>query len=152
MGCHLTDTRPVASTGKGLVLPLWYWAASSVWKFVLYVISLSKLQEIKMRTLSYFFFFLFQCSDKSCLRTPSLKKRVIDINLEGKKDSGMLKYIRHQVLNRLGHTLVGEVATQMLGQAATRKKMCTDHEARVVERTVVLECGLVQTCIFLSDQ
>lgn len=46
----------------------------------------------------FFFFFSFQCSDKSCLRTPSLKKRVIDINLEGKKDSGMLKYIRHQVL------------------------------------------------------
>ncbi|GAB0191789.1 protein unc-80 [Grus japonensis] len=38
-----------------------------------------------------------ECSDKSCLRTPSLKKRVIDINLEGKKDSGMLKYIRHQI-------------------------------------------------------
>lgn len=40
----------------------------------------------------------FQCSDKSCLRTPSLKKRVSDANLEGKKDSGMLKYIRLQVL------------------------------------------------------
>uniref|UniRef100_A0A8D0H2X6 Unc-80 homolog, NALCN channel complex subunit n=1 Tax=Sphenodon punctatus TaxID=8508 RepID=A0A8D0H2X6_SPHPU len=40
-----------------------------------------------------------ECSDKSCLRTPSLKKRVIDANLEGKKDSGMLKYIRHQVLS-----------------------------------------------------
>ncbi|KFW71081.1 Protein unc-80, partial [Pygoscelis adeliae] len=40
-----------------------------------------------------------ECSDKSCLRTPSLKKRVIDINLEGKKDSGMLKYIRHQVMS-----------------------------------------------------
>ncbi|KFQ90946.1 Protein unc-80, partial [Nipponia nippon] len=40
-----------------------------------------------------------ECSDKSCLRTPSLKKRVIDNNLEGKKDSGMLKYIRHQVMS-----------------------------------------------------
>ncbi|RMC18350.1 hypothetical protein DUI87_04236 [Hirundo rustica rustica] len=40
-----------------------------------------------------------ECSDKSCLRTPSLKKRVIDINLEGKKDSGMLKYIRNQVMS-----------------------------------------------------
>ncbi|OXB64717.1 hypothetical protein ASZ78_014988 [Callipepla squamata] len=40
-----------------------------------------------------------ECSDKSCLRTPSLKKRVIDTNLEGKKDSGMLKYIRHQVMS-----------------------------------------------------
>ncbi|XP_067404843.1 protein unc-80 homolog isoform X2 [Emydura macquarii macquarii] len=40
-----------------------------------------------------------ECSDKSCLRTPSLKKRVMDINLEGKKDSGMLKYIRHQVMS-----------------------------------------------------
>ncbi|XP_053139413.1 protein unc-80 homolog isoform X7 [Hemicordylus capensis] len=40
-----------------------------------------------------------ECSDKSCLRTPSLKKRVIDSNLEGKKDSGMLKYIRHQVMS-----------------------------------------------------
>ena len=39
-----------------------------------------------------------QCSDKSCLRTPSLKKRVSDASLEGKKDSGMLKYIRLQVL------------------------------------------------------
>lgn len=148
MGCHLTDTRPVASTGKGLVLHLWYLAASSVWKLLLYVISLSTLQEIKMRTLSYFFLFSFQCSDKSCLRTPSLKKRVIDINLEGKKDSGMLKYIRHQVLTKQGHTLVGEVATQMLGQAATRRKMCMDHEAHMMERTVVLECGLVQTCMF----
>uniref|UniRef100_A0A6I8NR22 Unc-80 homolog, NALCN channel complex subunit n=1 Tax=Ornithorhynchus anatinus TaxID=9258 RepID=A0A6I8NR22_ORNAN len=40
-----------------------------------------------------------ECSDKSCLRTPSLKKRVSDTNLEGKKDSGMLKYIRHQVMS-----------------------------------------------------
>ncbi|XP_053221003.1 protein unc-80 homolog isoform X12 [Podarcis raffonei] len=40
-----------------------------------------------------------ECSDKSCLRTPSLKKRVTDSNLEGKKDSGMLKYIRHQVMS-----------------------------------------------------
>ncbi|XP_050772025.1 protein unc-80 homolog isoform X7 [Gopherus flavomarginatus] len=40
-----------------------------------------------------------ECSDKSCLRTPSLKKRVMDINLEGKKDSGMLKYIRQQVMS-----------------------------------------------------
>ncbi|KFU84011.1 Protein unc-80, partial [Chaetura pelagica] len=40
-----------------------------------------------------------ECSDKSCLRTPSLKKRVIDVNLEGKKDAGMLKYIRHQVMS-----------------------------------------------------
>lgn len=39
-----------------------------------------------------------QCSEKSCLRTPSLKKRVSEANLEGKKDSGMLKYIRLQVL------------------------------------------------------
>lgn len=60
----------------------------------------------------------------------------------------MLKYIRHQVLTKQGHTLVGEVATQMLGQAATRRKMCMDHEAHMMERTVVLECGLVQTCMF----
>ncbi|KFO96913.1 Protein unc-80, partial [Calypte anna] len=40
-----------------------------------------------------------ECSEKSCLRTPSLKKRVIDTNLETKKDSGMLKYIRHQVMS-----------------------------------------------------
>ncbi|MEJ1271987.1 unc-80 NALCN activator [Cricetulus griseus] len=40
-----------------------------------------------------------ECSDKSCLRTPSLKKRVSDVNLEGKKDSGMLKYIRLQVMS-----------------------------------------------------
>ncbi|XP_036021759.1 protein unc-80 homolog isoform X23 [Mus musculus] len=40
-----------------------------------------------------------ECSDKSCLRTPSLKKRVSDVNLEGKKDSGMLKYIRFQVMS-----------------------------------------------------
>ncbi|XP_075808078.1 protein unc-80 homolog isoform X5 [Microtus pennsylvanicus] len=40
-----------------------------------------------------------ECSDKSCLRTPSLKKRVPDVNLEGKKDSGMLKYIRLQVMS-----------------------------------------------------
>eukprot|EP00074_Homo_sapiens_P084535 XP_016859381.1 protein unc-80 homolog isoform X16 [Homo sapiens] len=40
-----------------------------------------------------------ECSDKSCLRTPSLKKRVSDANLEGKKDSGMLKYIRLQVMS-----------------------------------------------------
>lgn len=96
-----TDTRHVASTGEGFVLHLWYWAASSAWKFLLSVISISKFWEIKMWTrLSFLccFFFSFQCSDKSCLRTPSLKKRVIDINLEGKKDSGMLKYIRHQVL------------------------------------------------------
>uniref|UniRef100_A0A8C5MCX8 Unc-80 homolog, NALCN channel complex subunit n=1 Tax=Leptobrachium leishanense TaxID=445787 RepID=A0A8C5MCX8_9ANUR len=40
-----------------------------------------------------------ECSDKSCLRTPSLKKRVTEANLEGKKDSGMLKYIRQQVMS-----------------------------------------------------
>ncbi|KAF7483621.1 Hypothetical predicted protein [Marmota monax] len=40
-----------------------------------------------------------ECSDKSCLRTPSLKKRASDANLEGKKDSGMLKYIRLQVMS-----------------------------------------------------
>nr|XP_020746582.1 protein unc-80 homolog isoform X7 [Odocoileus virginianus texanus] len=40
-----------------------------------------------------------ECSDKSCLRTPSLKKRVSDASLEGKKDSGMLKYIRLQVMS-----------------------------------------------------
>lgn len=134
------------------MLRLWYWAAYSVRKFLLHMISLSKLQEIKMRTLSYFFFFPFQCSDKSCLRTPSLKKRVIDINLEGKKDSGMLKYIRHQVLTRPGRMLVGEVATQMLGQAATRRKICMDLEAHVMERTVVLEYGSVQPCIFSPNE
>lgn len=39
----------------------------------------------------------FQCSDKSCLRTPSMKKRPTDASAEGKKDTGMLKYIRNQV-------------------------------------------------------
>lgn len=38
-----------------------------------------------------------QCSDKSCLRTPSMKRRPTDSNTEGKKDTGMLKYIRNQV-------------------------------------------------------
>ncbi|GCB78873.1 hypothetical protein scyTo_0019466, partial [Scyliorhinus torazame] len=39
------------------------------------------------------------CSEKSCLRTPSLKKRIPVTSLEGKKDSGMLKYIRTQVMS-----------------------------------------------------
>lgn len=39
----------------------------------------------------------WQCSDKSCLRTPSMKRRPTDSNTEGKKDTGMLKYIRNQV-------------------------------------------------------
>lgn len=42
-----------------------------------------------------------QCSDKSCLRTPSMKRRPTDSNTEGKKDTGMLKYIRNQVTTRL---------------------------------------------------
>lgn len=42
-------------------------------------------------------YFLFQCSDKSCLRTPSMKRRPTDSSAEGKKDTGMLKYIRNQV-------------------------------------------------------
>lgn len=42
-----TDTRHVASTREGFVLYLWYWAASSVWKFLLSMISLSKFWEIK---------------------------------------------------------------------------------------------------------
>ncbi|XP_067844006.1 protein unc-80 homolog [Heptranchias perlo] len=40
-----------------------------------------------------------ECSDKSCLRTPSLKKRIPITSVEGKKDSGMLKYIRTQVMS-----------------------------------------------------
>lgn len=76
MGCHLTDTRPVASRGKGLVLHLWYLAASSVWKLLLYVISLSTLQEIKMRTLSYFFLFSF-----------SVLRQVMPQNSLSKKES-----------------------------------------------------------------
>uniref|UniRef100_A0A3B4DM80 Unc-80 homolog (C. elegans) n=1 Tax=Pygocentrus nattereri TaxID=42514 RepID=A0A3B4DM80_PYGNA len=40
-----------------------------------------------------------ECSDKSCLRTPSMKRRPTDSNAEGKKDSGMLKYIRTQVMS-----------------------------------------------------
>ncbi|XP_060684031.1 protein unc-80 homolog [Hemiscyllium ocellatum] len=40
-----------------------------------------------------------ECSEKSCLRTPSLKKRIPVTSLEGKKDSGMLKYIRTQVMS-----------------------------------------------------
>lgn len=40
-----------------------------------------------------------QCSDKSCLRTPSMKRRPADCNTEGKKDTGMLKYIRNQVMS-----------------------------------------------------
>lgn len=44
-----------------------------------------------------FLFVLLQCSDKSCLRTPSMKRRPTDSNTEGKKDTGMLKYIRNQV-------------------------------------------------------
>ncbi|XP_078260328.1 protein unc-80 homolog isoform X2 [Rhinoraja longicauda] len=39
-----------------------------------------------------------ECSDKSCLRTP-LRKRIPVTSLEGKKDSGMLKYIRTQVMS-----------------------------------------------------
>lgn len=42
-------------------------------------------------------YFFLQCSDKSCLRTPSMKRRPTDSNTEGKKDTGMLKYIRNQV-------------------------------------------------------
>ncbi|TKS64919.1 Protein unc-80 -like protein [Collichthys lucidus] len=38
-------------------------------------------------------------SDKSCLRTPSMKRRPTDSNTEGKKDTGMLKYIRNQVMS-----------------------------------------------------
>ncbi|XP_049335810.1 protein unc-80 homolog isoform X7 [Astyanax mexicanus] len=40
-----------------------------------------------------------ECSDKSCLRTPSMKRRPTDSSAEGKKDSGMLKYIRTQVMS-----------------------------------------------------
>ncbi|XP_034034433.1 protein unc-80 homolog isoform X6 [Thalassophryne amazonica] len=40
-----------------------------------------------------------ECSDKSCLRTPSVKRRPTDSNMEGKKDTGMLKYIRNQVMS-----------------------------------------------------
>ncbi|XP_046704530.1 protein unc-80 homolog isoform X4 [Silurus meridionalis] len=40
-----------------------------------------------------------ECSDKSCLRTPSMKRRPTDSNAEGKKDTGMLKYIRTQVMS-----------------------------------------------------
>ncbi|XP_053540162.1 protein unc-80 homolog [Ictalurus punctatus] len=40
-----------------------------------------------------------ECSDKSCLRTPSMKRRPTDISAEGKKDAGMLKYIRTQVMS-----------------------------------------------------
>ncbi|RVE75230.1 hypothetical protein OJAV_G00014730 [Oryzias javanicus] len=40
-----------------------------------------------------------ECSDKSCLRTPSMKRRPTDSNMEGKKDTGMLKYIRNQVMS-----------------------------------------------------
>ncbi|XP_045074431.1 protein unc-80 homolog [Coregonus clupeaformis] len=40
-----------------------------------------------------------ECSDKSCLRTPSMKRRPKDSNTEGKKDTGMLKYIRNQVMS-----------------------------------------------------
>ncbi|XP_072902899.1 protein unc-80 homolog isoform X3 [Hemitrygon akajei] len=39
-----------------------------------------------------------ECSDKSCLRTP-LRKRIPVTSLDGKKDSGMLKYIRTQVMS-----------------------------------------------------
>ncbi|XP_060775026.1 protein unc-80 homolog isoform X7 [Neoarius graeffei] len=40
-----------------------------------------------------------ECLDKSCLRTPSMKRRPTDSNAEGKKDTGMLKYIRTQVMS-----------------------------------------------------
>uniref|UniRef100_A0A3Q2ZNL7 Unc-80 homolog (C. elegans) n=1 Tax=Kryptolebias marmoratus TaxID=37003 RepID=A0A3Q2ZNL7_KRYMA len=40
-----------------------------------------------------------ECSDKSCLRTPSMKRKPTDLNTEGKKDTGMLKYIRNQVMS-----------------------------------------------------
>ncbi|XP_056606879.1 protein unc-80 homolog isoform X3 [Triplophysa dalaica] len=40
-----------------------------------------------------------ECSDKSCLRTPSMKRRPTTSNAEGKKDTGMLKYIRNQVMS-----------------------------------------------------
>ncbi|XP_072303133.1 protein unc-80 homolog isoform X5 [Eucyclogobius newberryi] len=40
-----------------------------------------------------------ECSDKSCLRTPSMKRRSTDPTTEGKKDTGMLKYIRNQVMS-----------------------------------------------------
>ncbi|XP_029696079.1 protein unc-80 homolog isoform X9 [Takifugu rubripes] len=40
-----------------------------------------------------------ESSDKSCLRTPSMKRRPTDPNTEGKKDTGMLKYIRNQVMS-----------------------------------------------------
>ncbi|KAG7280341.1 hypothetical protein CRUP_024133 [Coryphaenoides rupestris] len=40
-----------------------------------------------------------ECSDKSCLRTPSMKRRPTELAAEGKKDTGMLKYIRNQVLS-----------------------------------------------------
>lgn len=94
--CFLTETRVVASK-EGFVLHLWYQMVSDTWKFLLYVKSpFPHFEEYKCDL--HFLFISFQCSDKSCLRTPSLKKRVIDINLEGKKDSGMLKYIRNQVL------------------------------------------------------
>ncbi|XP_035384136.1 protein unc-80 homolog isoform X2 [Electrophorus electricus] len=40
-----------------------------------------------------------ECSDKSCLQTPSMKRRPTDSSAEGKKDTGMLKYIRTQVMS-----------------------------------------------------
>lgn len=65
----------------------------------------------------------FQCSDKSCLRTPSLKKRVSDANLEGKKDSGMLKYIRLQVL-----TLGSGTFTEQEQEGGSRYPVCCGLE------------------------
>ncbi|XP_078453386.1 protein unc-80 homolog [Lampetra planeri] len=38
-------------------------------------------------------------SDKSSLRPPSLKKRTSEVIVDGKKDPGMLKYIRNQVMS-----------------------------------------------------
>ncbi|XP_076872130.1 protein unc-80 homolog isoform X4 [Brachyhypopomus gauderio] len=40
-----------------------------------------------------------ECSDKSCLQTPSMKRRPTNSSSEGKKDTGMLKYIRTQVMS-----------------------------------------------------
>lgn len=72
-----------------------------------------KNKEVGLPSFCFFFFCLFfspllwwfmmtslrcQCSDKSCLRTPSMKRRPTDCNTEGKKDTGMLKYIRNQVM------------------------------------------------------
>lgn len=147
--CHQAGVRRKCGQSERGQLLLWnHWRPTKEKQRGQFSNHLVSFEVKELNELKLFANVLFQCSDKSCLRTPSMKRRPTDSNTEGKKDTGMLKYIRNQVsvLSQL-HRYSLSAGEKWADLYRPLKGACRKYKTS----TQLYDFSFFQPCVLLKD-